>query len=153
MGVGKTTLIPWEGKHQVLRVAAAIFFRQSLHRPPQDPRDLMAALRRIEKIGDRAEDDDDTRAEQRHDRNHDDGDDGQNQGIFDQGLPFFAGQARAREGSKRCEDSSHLRKSAEIIFKKLHQRVGFDNERDSGKEIKPIRVSARDLREWNCSNL
>ena len=58
----------------------------------------MAALGRIEKIHDRAEDDHDARAQKRHDRNHDDADDGENEGVLDQGLPFPAAQARPNRG-------------------------------------------------------
>jgi len=113
---------------------------------------LMAALGRIEKILDRAENDHNARAQKRHDQNHDDGENGQDQGVFDQGLPFPARHAPGKRGEKGFDNGSHLRKRAWDHFKKLHERAGFDNERDI-KEIKPISVSARDLREWNCSNL
>jgi len=50
----------------------------------------MAALGRIENAGDGAKHDDDARAKQGKSRNKSDGDDGQDQGVFDQGLSFPA---------------------------------------------------------------
>jgi len=92
----------------------------------------MAALGRIQKGRNRAENDHDARAQKRHDRNHEDGDDGQDKGVLDQGLPMLAGVARTNQRQDRFDGGFdfHLRKWSGITSKKLHQRDNFDNERD-----------------------
>jgi hypothetical protein len=69
---------------------------------------LMAALGRIQKSRDRAENDHEAGAQKRHDRNHDDGDNGQYQGVFDQGLPFLAGHVPDKRYEKWFNDGSHM---------------------------------------------
>ena len=93
----------------------------------------MTALGRIQKIRDRAENDHDAGAQKRKNRNHDDGENGQDQGVFDQGLPFFAGSAPGKRYEKWFDDGSHGW-SLTGITKKIHQRNGFDNQRDSGDQ-------------------
>ena len=114
---------------------------------PGAVQDLVAALGRIEKIRDRAENDHNPRAQERHDGNHDNGDNGENKGVFHQRLSFSAQAARANPRPKRFNDGSHLRKVAEITGEKLHQRDGFDNEREIEHRDQADKVSARDLRE------
>ena len=89
----------------------------------------MAGLGRIQKSRDRAENDHETGAQKRHDRNHDNGDNGQYQGVFDQGLPFLAGHVPGKRYEKWFDDGYHLRRLTEIT-NKIHQRNSFDNKRD-----------------------
>jgi hypothetical protein len=112
----------------------------------------MAALGGVEKIGDRAENNHDAGAQKRKAENQGNAENGQNQRVFDQGLPFPAGAEGSNRRWESFNDGSHLRKLTEISLK-VHQRNGFDNERDIERRDKPMRVSARDLREWNFSNL
>ena len=69
----------------------------------------MAALGRIEKIGDRAENDDEAGAQKRKHRDQNNGDNGQDQDVFDQGLPFPAVQARRSGRQKGFHDGCHFR--------------------------------------------
>jgi hypothetical protein len=89
----------------------------------------MAALSRIQKSRDRAENDHETGAQKRHHRNHHDGDNGQYQGVFDQGLPLPAGPVPGKRQKKWFDDGYHLWKLTKII-NKIHQRNSFDNKRD-----------------------
>jgi hypothetical protein len=90
----------------------------------------MAALGRIEKICDRAENDHDAGAEKRKNQDQDDGENGQDQGVLDQGLPFLTGKASSQKSWKLFNDESHLRELAGNHFKNLQQRNSFDNARD-----------------------
>jgi hypothetical protein len=67
----------------------------------------MAALRRIENFCDRTEDDHDAGAKQTKAQNQDDREYGQDECIFDQGLPFFAGTTPGFKGKKEVKDGSH----------------------------------------------
>jgi len=113
----------------------------------------MAALGRIEKILNRAENDHHARAQKRKSQNQGNGDNGQDQGIFDEGLPFLAGRKPGKRCEKWFDDGIHLRKLADITLKNYINGMASTTKEISNEEIKPISVSARDLREWNCSNL
>jgi len=69
----------------------------------------MAALGRIEKIRDCAEYDHNSRAQKRKNQNQHDGENGQDQGVFDQGLSFLAGAEFPNRYWKKFKDGSHLR--------------------------------------------
>jgi len=68
----------------------------------------MAALGRIQKSRDRTENDHDAGTQKRHNRNHDNGDNGQDQGVFNEGLPFPTGYVAGKCCEKWLDDGSHL---------------------------------------------
>jgi len=81
---------------------------------------MAARLRRVKESGDRAENDDDAGAQKRKHRNQNDAEDGQNQGVFDQGLALLA--EPSRRGSRRngLADDNHFRGLARNHLKKIY---------------------------------
>ncbi len=67
----------------------------------------MARLRRVEDLGDRAEDDHDAGAQQAEGQDQDHRENGQDEGVFDQRLPFFARAVPNPRARKEIEDGSH----------------------------------------------
>lgn len=67
----------------------------------------MAALGGVEKIGDRAENDNDAGAQKLKAENQDDGENGEDQGVFDEGLPFSAGAESSNRRWKNFSEGSH----------------------------------------------
>jgi hypothetical protein len=139
MGVGKITLIRMERKHQVLRTAGFVIPGAAFARLPGDPAlrgncrepRLMAALGGIEQVRDCAENDDDAGAQEREYRDQNNRDHGQDQSVFDQRLPLLAASVPGKRDEKGFDDGGHEEKITGIIKKKLHQRNGFDNARDT----------------------
>ena len=95
MGVENRSSIRAESKHhlRILQAGSSVV--------------LMAALGRIEQIGDLAEDADNARVEKPENTNRNHTNDGQDEGIFHQRLALFGG--RANKGHYRLNQGSHVK--------------------------------------------
>jgi hypothetical protein len=111
----------------------------------------MAALRSVEQVVDRLEDNNDSCPEHAEHRNHDDGDDGEDQGIFHQRLSIPARQASPDKGEdlKRLEKDSHVQREERVTPNLLH-RENLNNEELKSETDFSVE---RGLGEWNFPSL
>jgi hypothetical protein len=88
---------------------------------------MTSRLGGVEQIGDGAENDDETGAEKRHDGDHDDGENGEDEGVFYQCLSPAADASSHEPRGEEMKEGGHGRRLKKIRF--LHQEDNFDNER------------------------